>query len=245
MAGRKRHILVDTGGLLLAARVHGADLHDRDGGRRLLAEDLRRELPRLELVWADGAYTGGFREWLEEERGWRMEVPRHRDRQLWRYGSEEKPRGFLLLPRRWVVERTFAWLGLSRRLKQGLRKVAGDRGGDDLRGDEPAHATQVSASSMKRSHLGFVFAKLPLGEVRVMRFTRTTRESCAQARAISGGPVHDTRPFTTSCQPAYASCMPVQANPGWSGSVRDTQKPLVYEGYRTPMDASGPSFSHS
>jgi hypothetical protein len=58
-----------------------------------LAEDLQRELPRLELVWANGAYTGGFREWLEEERGWRVEVPRHRDRQLWRYGLEEKPRG--------------------------------------------------------------------------------------------------------------------------------------------------------
>ncbi len=55
LAGRKRHILVDTGGLVLAARVHGADLPDRDGGRRLL-EDGKR-LSRMELVWADGAYT--------------------------------------------------------------------------------------------------------------------------------------------------------------------------------------------
>jgi putative transposase len=62
LAGRKRHILVDTGGLVLAARVHAANLHDRDGGRRLLAEDLQRELPRMELLWADGAYTGGFPE---------------------------------------------------------------------------------------------------------------------------------------------------------------------------------------
>ncbi len=63
LAGRKRHILVDTNGLVLAARVHGADLPDRDGGRRLLAEGLGRKLPRLELVWADGAYTtGGLRE---------------------------------------------------------------------------------------------------------------------------------------------------------------------------------------
>ena len=46
------------------------------------------------LVWADGAYTHGFREWAEEERGWRVEVPYHRDRQLWRYELEEKPRGF-------------------------------------------------------------------------------------------------------------------------------------------------------
>src|SRR5215210_195744 len=65
-AGRKRHILVDTNGLVLAARVHGANLPDQDGGRRLLAEDLQRELPRMQLVWADGAYTRGFREWTED-----------------------------------------------------------------------------------------------------------------------------------------------------------------------------------
>lgn len=57
LAGRKRHILVDTNGLVLAARVHGANLPDRDGGRRLLAEDFQRDLPRMQLVWADGAYT--------------------------------------------------------------------------------------------------------------------------------------------------------------------------------------------
>ena len=89
----------------------------------MLAEGLRRELPRMELVWADGAYTGGFREWAEEERGWRVEVPRHRERQLWRYGLEEKPRGFLVLPRRWVVEGTFAWLGLSRRFSKDYERL--------------------------------------------------------------------------------------------------------------------------
>jgi len=120
-AGRKRHILVDTNGLVLAARVHGADLADREGGRRLLEE--QPTLPRLELVWADGAYTGGFRKWAQDKRGWRVEVPYHRDRQLWRYGLEEKPRGFLVLPRRWVVERTFAWLGLSRRFSKDYERL--------------------------------------------------------------------------------------------------------------------------
>jgi hypothetical protein len=48
----------------------------------------------MELVWADGAYTGGFGEWLRRQFGWRMEVPHHRNRQLWRYELEEKPRGF-------------------------------------------------------------------------------------------------------------------------------------------------------
>src|SRR5918994_7473982 len=71
-------------------------------------------LSRLELLWANGAYTGGFREWLRRRFGWRVEVPHHPDRQLWRYGLEEKPRGFQVLPRRWVVERTFAWLSLLR-----------------------------------------------------------------------------------------------------------------------------------
>ena len=80
LAGRKRHILVDTGGLVLAAKVHGADLPDRDGGRRLLEGG--EDMPRMGLVWADGAYTGGFRGWLRRRLGWRLEVPHHPDRQL-------------------------------------------------------------------------------------------------------------------------------------------------------------------
>jgi putative transposase len=121
LAGRKRHILVDTGGLVLAAKVHGADLPDREGGRWLLSEG--QGLTRLELLWADGAYTGGFRKWLRRRFGWRVEVPHHPHRQLWRYGLEEKPRGFQVLPRRWVVERTFAWLSLSRRLSKDYERL--------------------------------------------------------------------------------------------------------------------------
>jgi putative transposase len=124
LSGRKRHLLVDTGGLVLGAHVHAASLHDRDdGGQRLLTEGLQGELPRMRLLWADGAYTRGFREWAEEERGWRVEVPQHPDRQSWRYGLEEKPRGFLVLPRRWVVERTFAWLGQARRLAKDYERL--------------------------------------------------------------------------------------------------------------------------
>ena len=121
LAGRKRYLLVDTSGLVLAARVHSADLPDRDGGRRLLGEG--QELQRMELLWPDGAYMGGCREWLRRQLGWRVEVPHHRNRQLWRYGLEEKPRGFQVLPRRWVVERTFAWLGLSRRLSKDYERL--------------------------------------------------------------------------------------------------------------------------
>ena len=123
LSGRKRHLLVDTGGLVLSARVHAASLHDRDGSQGLLTDELKKELPQLKLVWADGAYTNEFRRWAEEERGWRVEVPYHRNRQLWRYGLEEKPRGFRVLPRRWVVERTFAWLGQARRLAKDYERL--------------------------------------------------------------------------------------------------------------------------
>jgi putative transposase len=123
LSGRKRHLLVDTGGLVLGAHVHAASLHDRDGAQELLTDGLREDLPQLRLIWADGAYTSVFREWAQDERGWRVEVPYHRDRQLWRYGLEEKPRGFRVLPRRWVVERTFAWLGQARRLAKDYERL--------------------------------------------------------------------------------------------------------------------------
>jgi hypothetical protein len=73
---------------VLAAKFHGADLPDRGGGKRLLEDG--EVLSRIRLLWADGAYTGGFREWLQHQLGWRLEVPHHPDRQLWRYGLEEK-----------------------------------------------------------------------------------------------------------------------------------------------------------
>ena len=109
LKGRKRHLLVDTAGLVLLACVHAADLHDRDGARLLIGTAQRSELSEMQLVWADQGYTGAFARWLHDVRGWRLEVVRHPERQLWRYGLEAKPRHtFQVLPRRWVVERTFA-----------------------------------------------------------------------------------------------------------------------------------------
>jgi putative transposase len=119
LKGRKRHVLVDTTGLVLLACVHAADVPDREGARRLVAAATPNEHPRLELAWADQGYPGAFARWLAEARGWRLHVVRHPERQLWRYGLEERPAyTFRVLPRRWVVERTFAWLGRSRRLSK-------------------------------------------------------------------------------------------------------------------------------
>jgi putative transposase len=112
--GRKRHILVDTLGLLLAVYVTPADLHDGKGARCLLA-GLAPLLPRLKKIWADAAYRGQeLAAWCQAQGGWDLEV------------VERAPgtRGFSLLPRRWVVERTLSWISRNRRLsKEYERKV--------------------------------------------------------------------------------------------------------------------------
>ena len=112
--GRKRHLLVDTSGLLLAGRVTPASISDNRGARELLA-GLAPLMPRLKKIWADGAYAGEkLKRWCEEWAGWQLEVvPRNT-------GSST----FEVLPRRWVVERSFAWIGRNRRLaKDYERKV--------------------------------------------------------------------------------------------------------------------------
>lgn len=105
--GRKRHILVDTIGLLLMVVVHSADVQDRDGAK-LLLELIKDHFPRLQLIWADGGYRGSLIEWVKDFCGWVLDIVNRPDGQ----------KGFVLLPRRWVVERTFAWFGHYRRLSK-------------------------------------------------------------------------------------------------------------------------------
>jgi putative transposase len=104
--GRKRHLLVDTLGLILGVVVHSAGLQDRDGAKPLLEK--AGWFGRLRKVWADGGYAGQLERWFAEKRLGRaaqLEIVR-----------KPKNQGFQILPRRWVVERTFAWLGRYRRL---------------------------------------------------------------------------------------------------------------------------------
>jgi len=103
--GRKRHILTDTDGRVETRLVHEADVQDPDGGREVLRTAKARH-PRLAKVWADERYTS-LVGWAREELGIALEIV-----------ARIKLPGFHLLPRRWVVERTFGWFGKSRRLSK-------------------------------------------------------------------------------------------------------------------------------
>jgi putative transposase len=108
--GRKRHILVDTLGLLIAVVVTAAHVQDRDGAKRLLG-CLRHWFTRLRLIWADGAYAGSLETWvtlLRRYRKVRLEIVKRSD----------TVKGFIVLPKRWIVERTFGWFGKYRRLSK-------------------------------------------------------------------------------------------------------------------------------
>jgi transposase len=104
--GRKRHIITDTGGRLVGAIVHGAEVQDRDGAVPLLAS-IRFSFPWLRHVFADAGYAGGKLETALAKLGrWTLEIVKR----------PPNAEGFTLLPRRWVVERTIAWLNRNRRL---------------------------------------------------------------------------------------------------------------------------------
>ena len=108
--GRKRHLLVDVLGLLLLVKVHSAGLQDRAGARLLLAP-LAHRFSKLRKIWADSIYNGGIAEWVRDLR--------KRNRiELEIVKRPEGIKGFLVLARRWVVERTFAWLSFNRRLSK-------------------------------------------------------------------------------------------------------------------------------
>ncbi len=108
--GRKRHILVDTLGLLIIACVTAASTQDRDGAR-LVLKMLAHQCIRLRLIWADGSYAGELIEWVRQ-----LRTRRRVKLEIVRRGDAQK--GFVVLPKRWIVERTFGWLNRCRRLSK-------------------------------------------------------------------------------------------------------------------------------
>ena len=130
--GRKRPLLVDTESLVLTVSVHPANIMDRDGVKLLLADPVPTQFPRLHHVWLDAGYngTGKGKDWIEQTFGWSAQIVQHRPRYKKVWVPNDLPRdqidwskylpppGFRVLPRRWVVERDFAWLGQNRRLSK-------------------------------------------------------------------------------------------------------------------------------
>lgn len=110
--GRKRHLLVDTLGLLLAVVVTAASVQDRDGAQLLFAR-LGGACKKLRLIWVDGGYRGQLVEWVAQHFRFVLRVVLR----------PEESRGFVLLPRRWIVERTLAWLNQSRRLSKDYERL--------------------------------------------------------------------------------------------------------------------------
>jgi putative transposase len=123
VSGRKRHLLVDTMGLLLKVVVHAANLQDRESVN-LLLEPVKGQFPRMEKVWVDQGYTGKGKTWIETEMGWTVEVVERSPRRGWIMTQDQGlvkvslPKTFEHLPRRWVVERSIAWIARSRRLSK-------------------------------------------------------------------------------------------------------------------------------
>jgi putative transposase len=110
--GRKRHLLVDTEGLVVRVVVLPADIQDRDGAQDV-CHVAAPVCPRLEQIWADQAYAGWVVEWVRDEYGWRLVIVSKPADQV----------GFVVHPRRWVVERTFGWLGRYRRLSKDYEEL--------------------------------------------------------------------------------------------------------------------------
>jgi len=100
-------------GLIAGLIVHSADIQDREGAK-ILIQKAKDSLPRLQLVWADGGYRGpNFAGWVQEEVGWRIEIVK-----------KDKEEPFTILPKRWIVERTFGWLNRYRRLSKDYEALA-------------------------------------------------------------------------------------------------------------------------
>lgn len=111
--GRKRHIVVDTLGMLLSVCVHVANAQDRQGARPTLAKMKRKKaLKRVKKIFADAAYRGELEQWAKEFGGWKLQIVKRTE--LHR---------FVVIPKRWIVERSFAWIGRSRRMSKDYEET--------------------------------------------------------------------------------------------------------------------------
>ena len=163
--GRKRHILVDTEGFVLRAKVHSAKVLDHEGIKTLLRGADER-FPRLRHLWVDAGYRGEDKgaDWVRKALGWSVDlVERPRkpapEEVLMRWAREWAkegvapdwhklllPKGFLVLPRRWVVERTIAWIDRNRRMSKDYEKLCAS-------GEAFVYATMIRLMTRRLAHV--------------------------------------------------------------------------------------------
>lgn len=117
--GRKRHILVDTMGNLLKVIVHSAGIQDRVGAKSLLQQVPEALWERLQRIWADSNYSGDLEFWVDDTFGVVLDIVRRAADQV----------GFVVLPKRWIVERTFGWFGRYRRLSKDYERLVENSAG--------------------------------------------------------------------------------------------------------------------
>lgn len=104
--------MVDTLGMILAIVVHEASTQDRDGAK-LVLQSFKKGWTRLKLIWADGGYAGRLVQWTRQHLRRKLEIVKRSD----------DVKGFAVLPKRWIVERTFGWLGRYRRLSKDYEQL--------------------------------------------------------------------------------------------------------------------------
>ena len=141
--GRKRHIAVDVLGLLLMVWVTRANMPDCDGGAQL-CDELQQSAPRIRKVWADSAYRGNLVEYVTHWCRFVLEIVK----------KSPKQKGFQVQPKRWIVERTFAWLNQQRRLSKEYERT-----------------TKSSESMIKIAAIRLMLRRLTMNAVRMVAAT--------------------------------------------------------------------------
>ena len=174
--GRKRQLLVDTQGLVLKVKATGAHLEERVGGQQLL-EPLKTQFPRLQSVWADQGYTGSLGDWMKSHLGWKLQIveritPAAHKEMMWATARKRRQagatvvqmwtglkdgRGIEVLPRLWVVERTFAWLGKSRRLAKDYEFLPSTSEATGLHHHDTSHAQTTGQNGTRKTALEFPY----------------------------------------------------------------------------------------
>jgi transposase len=243
--GRKRHILVDTEGPVVEARMHSAKGPDQDGIRRLL-DPVRDRLPRLSYLWADAGYWSRGKEWAEEALGVEVEIvnrspkpPPEKVLRIWarewfREGREmdlsklPKSPAFENLPRRWVAERSFAWISHNRRMAKNPQRLCPT-------GEAFIHAADGAVDGEEAGPCMRIFRRSPRADprlfVRIDECGVHTSMARLRARVPRGERAYGSVPRNLGKNTALLASMTLEGAMGECMAVEGSTKAFVFEAY--------------